>query len=91
MTVSRAVSRDEVSKVVASQLGPSYPVRLVRNPHSFAVGRGMLQARVRVVTDDRTTTIEVIPFGFTLFRAINSAGIVPKVETALRQSELRAA
>jgi hypothetical protein len=52
---------------------------------------GLLHARVKVLPGDGTTTIKVIPFGFTLLRAINSAGIVRKVETALQQSELRAA
>jgi hypothetical protein len=91
MTVSSPVSRDEVSKVVASKLGPRYPVRPTGDSVSFRVGKGVLRARVKVLTGDQTTTIKVIPFGIApLIRAINSAGIVRKVETALK-SELPAA
>ena len=91
MTVPSPVSRDDVSEAVASKLGPGCRVRPTRNPHSFLVGNGLFHARVKVLTGDRTTTIQVIPFGLALLRSINSAGIVRKVETALQESELRAA
>jgi hypothetical protein len=90
MTVSSPVSRDEVAKAVASKLGPGSPVRPVGDSDSFRVGKGIFHTRVEVLTGDQTTTIKVIPFGLTALRAINSAGIARKVETALQQSELHA-
>jgi hypothetical protein len=90
MTVSSRVSRDEVAKAIASKLGSSSPVRPVGDSDSFHVGKGIFRVRVEVLTGDQTTTIKVIPFGLAALRAVNSAGIGRKVETALQQSELRA-
>jgi hypothetical protein len=90
LTVSSPVSRDDVAKVVASKLGPSHPVKATGDSDSFRVGKGVLSARVEVLTSDQTTTVRVIPWGFTLIRAINTMGIVRKVETALQESELHA-
>lgn len=91
MTVPSAVSREEVATVVASKLGPKRPVSPIGDSDSFHVGSGIFRARVDVVPGEQTTTIKVTPWGLTALRAINGMGIVRKVETALKESELHAA
>jgi|GEM_PF-6100543 len=91
MTVPSAVSREEVARVLASQLGPKHPVKPMDNADSFHVGKGPFRVRVDVLTGDETTTIKVVPFGLAVLRAVNSMGIGQKVETALQQSDLHAA
>jgi hypothetical protein len=91
MKVSRPLTRDEVTKVLSDKLGPGVPLRPGRDSDSIRVGKVPLCARVEVLADDGATTIKIVPWGLTLFRSINSQGIVRKIETALQQSELRAA
>lgn len=91
ITVSGPVTKDDVAKVVTSKLGAGYPVRPSDDADSFLVGKGILHAQVKVETGDQSTKIQVIPFGLTLIRTINAAGVARKVKTALQQSELRPA
>lgn len=91
MTVSRPVSREDVAKAVAGKLGPKHRVRPIGDSDSFRVGKGIFRVRVDVQTGDQTTTIKVTPFGLAVLRAVNSMGIGHKVETALQESDLRAA
>lgn len=64
-------------------------MRPTGDSNSFRVGKGVLSVRVEVLTEDQITTIEVIPRGLALMRAINSMTIGREVETAIRQSEPR--
>jgi hypothetical protein len=88
MTVSGSVSTDQVAKAIASKRGSSSPAKPVGD--SFHVGTFIFRARVDVETGDPTTTIRVVPFGLTFLRAINTFGIVRKVEKALQESDLHA-
>jgi len=88
VTVSGSLTRDQVAKVLGDELGPGVPVRPGRGADSVRVGKGPLRASVEVLAGGGTTTIKIAPWGLTLFRTINTMGVVRKIERALQQSEL---
>jgi hypothetical protein len=80
---------DDVAKVVASKLGPGYPVKPAHSDNAFLVGRGIFRARIKVLTGDQTTRIQLWPTGLSVLRIVNYVWLVRKVRTALQQSELK--